>query len=261
MTVSAQKTMHQATGSWALTVRNVTKRFGGNLVNDNVSMRLAPGEVRGLVGPNGAGKTTFLNVISGVYAPDSGTIALGAHDLTGLSLNAISRLGLIRTFQVPKLFGDMTVLENLLLPFQARNGWFKTRDVVRAQDRAAELLELTDLTRLKESPAKNLSGGQQALLQMAAGFMVDGIRCYLLDEAFAGMSVVAKERAYGLIDHFRAGHSVSFLVVTHEMASVRRLCDSVTVMAEGRVIAEGSLDEVISDGQVISAYLGRARAN
>lgn len=167
-----------------LEVKRLTCQFGGLTALDGVTLSVAEGEIRGLIGPNGAGKTTLLNVITGIYSPTSGDIRFCGETLVGLRPHQIALKGLLRTFQVPRLFGNMSILDNLLLPFYA---YARHRRSVRTSDglrRAEDLLAITRLDRLRHTPAKHLSGGQQALLQIARAFMIDGIRLYLLDEPF-----------------------------------------------------------------------------
>jgi len=215
---------------------------------------MKPGEIRGLIGPNGAGKTTFVNLLTGVERPDAGRIRLDGSDLTGLSPHRIAAHGLVRTFQVARVFPTLSVRENLLLAFLAAGSPGGLRD---GQARAAELLAIANLQTLVDEPAGVLSGGQRMLLQACAGFMIPTLRLYVLDEPFAGINPVVKDTLIGLIqrEHERKGYA--FLIVSHEMEIVRRLCPRVTVMIQGRVAAEGSLDEVARLPEVIAAYLGR----
>ena len=231
----------------------LTKRFGGLVATAGVDLAIAPGEMRGLIGPNGAGKTTLVNLIAGLYPPDAGDIRLGGQSLVGLKPYEIARRGLVRSFQVSKLFGNMSLRENLLLPALARSG---SADFAAAADRATRFLELTRLASLADAPAKTLSGGQRALLQVAAGFMAPGLKCYVLDEPFAGINPTIKDAIIELIEQENRG-GTTFIIVSHEMAIVRRLCRRVTVLVEGRVAAEGTLDEVAARGDVLAAYLGR----
>ena len=235
-----------------LETRNLIKRFGGLLATGGVDLAIEPGEIRGLIGPNGAGKTTLVNLMAGLYPPDGGDIRLDGQSLAGLRPHEIARRGLVRSFQVSRLFGNMSLRENLLLPALARPG-----DFTEADERATRFLELTRLAPLAAAPAKTLSGGQRALLQVAAGFMAPGLKCYLLDEPFAGINPTIKDAIIELIEQENRARGITFIIVSHEMAIVRRLCRRVTVLVEGRVAAEGTLDEVAARGDVLAAYLGR----
>jgi ABC-type branched-subunit amino acid transport system ATPase component len=235
--------------------QDLTKRFGGLVAVDGVNFSVEHGEVRGLIGPNGSGKTTLINLISGVYEPTSGKVFFNGKDITSWSPNRIARKGLLRTFQIPRLFGSMTLLENMLIPRFADFSldYLKQRPV--AEKRAQELLEMAGIAHLRDHQAKTLSGGQKALLQMARGFMVEEISVFLLDEPFAGVNIIVKETIMELINKM-AAEGVTFILVSHEMASIRQMCQKVTVLAEGTVITEGTMDEIVAHQQVIDAYLG-----
>ncbi|MBS0222440.1 MAG: ABC transporter ATP-binding protein [Proteobacteria bacterium] len=237
----------------ALETIRLVKRFGGLLAANDVSLAVEHGEIRGLIGPNGAGKTTLVNLVTGVHPPDMGDVKLGGQSLRGCAMHEIARLGLVRSFQVTRLFGNMTVSENLMTSFFAR----RNRATGDGTKQIGNMLELTRLGPLADTQAKKLSGGQRALLQMACGFMVPG-SCYVLDEPFAGINPVIKDAIIDMIVDVNRRHGATFLVVSHEMAIVRRLCRQVTVMMEGRVAAQGTLDEVARLPEVIAGYLGKA---
>jgi branched-chain amino acid transport system ATP-binding protein len=240
-----------------LQAEGVTKRYGGLVANDAVTMTLQPGEVRGLIGPNGAGKTTFVNLLTGFETLDVGRIVLSGSDLTGLPAHQIAARGLVRTFQVARVFANMSVRENLLLPFLAAGSPGGVRE---SQTRARGLLAASTLEHMAEGPAGALSGGQRMLLQACAGFMIPSARLYVLDEPFAGINPVVKDTLIALIERENKSEGRAFLIVSHEMAIVRRLCPRVTVMIQGRVAAEGTLDEVARRPDVVQAYLGSAAA-
>ncbi|HVM79180.1 MAG TPA: ATP-binding cassette domain-containing protein [Stellaceae bacterium] len=236
-----------------LETTDLSKRFGGLLANDAVNLSVAEGEIRGLIGPNGAGKTTLANLITGIYPPSSGEIRMRGQSLLGLAPHEIAAQGLLRTFQVCRIFGNLSVRENLLLPYLTGTG-----DIAEGKRLAEEFLALTTLDRLADEPAKRLSGGQRALLQVAAGFMVPELRCYVLDEPFAGINPVIKDAIVELILTANKSRGVTFVIVSHEMAVMRKLCHKVTVLIEGRVVTEGTLDEVAAKREVVAAYLGKA---
>ena len=240
-----------------LEAKGLTKRYGGLLANDAVDLGIAAGEIRGLIGPNGAGKTTLVNLLTGVERPDAGRIRLGGVDLTGAAPHRIASLGAMRTFQVARLFGNLSVRENLMVAFLAAANSARMRDGLA---RADDLLSRATLAGLADAPAGTLSGGQRMLLQACACFMVPDVRLYVLDEPFAGINPVVKDVLISLIERENAGQSRAFLIVSHEMAIVRRLCPIVTVMVQGRVAAEGPLDEIARKPEVVAAYLGRAAA-
>jgi len=240
-----------------LVTEGLTKRYGGLTANDGVAMRLAAGEIRGLIGPNGAGKTTFVNVVTGIEHPDAGDIRLAETPIAGLEPHEIAALGLVRSFQVARVFGNLTVRENLMVPFFASD---RPRGTADALARADELLKLSTLEPLADDLAKSLSGGQRMLLQACAGFMIPDVLAHVLDEPFAGINPVVKDTLIGLITHENSVHGVAFLIVSHEMEIIRRLCPRVTVMIAGRVAAEGPLEEIARREDVITAYLGRSFA-
>jgi branched-chain amino acid transport system ATP-binding protein len=235
--------------------QQLTKKFGGLVAVNQVDFSVEYGEVRGLIGPNGSGKTTLINLITGVYEPTSGKVFFDGKEITGRSPNQIAQLGMMRTFQIPRLFGNMNLIENMLIPrFSdfSLNFW---RHRKAAVERAIELLDMMGIIHLKDEQAKTLSGGQKALLQMARGFMVDEMKVFLLDEPFAGVNIVVKDTIMNVINRM-ASEGITFLLVSHEMASIRQTCRKVTVLAEGRIITEGTMDEIAAHQDVIDAYLG-----
>ena len=238
-----------------LATEGLIKRYGGLLANDGVAIALDPGEIRGLIGPNGAGKTTFVNLVTGIERPDGGQVMLGAVPITGLGSHQIAAHGLVRSFQVARVFGNLTVHENLMVPYFASA---HTRGTADGVARAAELLKLSSLAPLSDDLAKSLSGGQRMLLQACAGFMIPGVQVHVLDEPFAGINPVVKDTLIELILHENRTHGAAFLIVSHEMAIIRRICPRVTVMIAGRVAAEGPLEEIARREDVITAYLGRS---
>ena len=239
-----------------LETAHLTKRFGGLVATNDVGLAVEKGEIRGLIGPNGAGKTTLVNLITGIHAPDSGTISLAGDGIAGLAPHRIARKGLLRSFQVCRLFGNLSVRDNLLLPYLARGG----ADIAAGTKRADEFLDLTRLAPLAGMTAKGLSGGQRALLQVVCGFMVPDLRCYVLDEPFAGINPVIKDAIIDLILRENETRGTTFLIVSHEMTVMRRLCSKITVMIDGGIAAEGTLDEVASRPDIIAAYLGKTLA-
>jgi branched-chain amino acid transport system ATP-binding protein len=238
----------------ALVTAGLTKRYGGLTANDGVAMTLAAGEIRGLIGPNGAGKTTFVNIITGIERPDSGEVSLDGVAVTGLGPHLIAARGLVRSFQVARVFGNLTVRENLMVPYFASD---RTRGTADGIARVAELLRLSTLEPLADDLAKSLSGGQRMLLQACAGFMIPGVKVHVLDEPFAGINPVVKDTLIELIlQENRNG--ATFLIVSHEMEIIRRICPRVTVMIAGQVAAEGPLEDIARREDVIAAYLGRS---
>jgi len=234
-----------------LATERLIKDFGGLRAVNEVSLQIRKGEIRGLIGPNGSGKTTLVNLITGVYKPTQGAIFLTGERIDGLQPNVISAKGIIRTFQIPRVFWDMTVLENLLIPAFAQG-----EPKHEAVKRARELLEFALLDRLADEPAKNLSGGQTMLLQIARGLMKQSLRFYVLDEPFAGVHPAIKDVIIETILRMNRERGITVLIVSHEMLTIRQLCTCVSVLHEGRLISEGTLEEVAHDPLVIDAYLG-----
>lgn len=238
----------------ALRLDRVVKRFEGNTAVGGFSGSFEEGVVTGLIGPNGSGKTTLINLISRFYDVDEGDIELDGRSLRRVAAHQVAALGVVRTFQMPKSLASMTVTENLLLVGTADHRR-EALDTLRPQ--AAEALELTGLSGLAESPAGELSGGQTMLLQLARTLMHRPIRVLLLDEPFAGVAPAIKEQMITAILRIRDAHRCVVLLVSHEMGTVRRLCERVVVMSAGRLIADGTLDEVVLDRHVVDAYLGK----
>jgi branched-chain amino acid transport system ATP-binding protein len=234
-----------------LKVRNVVKSFGGLKANNNVSMEVRKGEIRGLIGPNGSGKTTLINLITGIYKVTEGSIWYSGKRIDGMYANVIAAMGIMRTFQVARVFRDMTVLQNMLIP-----GFTQGMPKHEAEHRAEELLDFALLTRLKDKPAKSLSGGQNMLLQIVRGFMHKELKLYVMDEPFAGVHQSILDVIIKSIRMMNEKNGVTFLVVSHDMSTVARLCEKVTVLCKGEHIAEGTMEEVANNPEVIDAYLG-----
>jgi branched-chain amino acid transport system ATP-binding protein len=243
-------------GEPVLVMQAVSRSFGGVVAVRDLSAVLGEGEIRGLIGPNGSGKTTLLNLIGGQLAPDAGEIRLGGRRIQGLPPDAIAALGVARTFQLPRVFRHMSVLDNLLVPFCADHRRVPWSDGVRA---ARDALELVGLESLARAEARTLSGGQAMLLQLARCLAQRPIRLCLLDEPFAGVHPAIKDRMVASILEINRHQGVTFLVVSHEMSTLRRLAGRLLVMHNGEGIAEGPLDEIARDGRVIAAYLGGRR--
>ena len=256
--------MRVVDGETLLSVRGVEKRFGGLTALDGVSLGVAGGSITGLIGPNGAGKTTLFDVVSGLLPPDAGEIRLGADRLEGRTAHEIARLGVARTFQIPRPLARLTVLENLLLYGKDQRGeqlrgLVARRAAIAAQEgalrsRALEILALTDLVALRDAPAGTLSGGQKKLLELARVLMADPA-LILLDEPGAGVNPTLMR---SLVSAIRGLHArgMTFLLIEHDMDLITELCDPVIVLAQGRRLAEGPFAEVRRDPRVLEAYLG-----
>ncbi len=246
-----------ASDGWMLETRDLTRRFGGVVAVDGLSLAIGRGEIRGLIGPNGSGKTTTVNLLSGLHRADGGEIYLRGERTERLRPHEIAARGVGRTFQVPKLFGNMTVLENVLVPALAALDHGVARPMAELLERAAQLLELVTLEGSRDALAKELSGGQAMLAQIARAFMLRPLHLLLMDEPFAGVHPTIRGVIIEAVLRMNRQEDVTILVVSHEMAELRRLCSRVSVMHEGKLIAEGSLEAVANDARVLEAYLGR----
>lgn len=247
-----------------LEVGDLVKEFGGLRAVGGVSFTLAAHTITGLIGPNGAGKTTLFNTIAGVHRPSSGSISFLGRRIGGLPPHRIFHAGLVRTFQIPRPFAGMTVLENTMLVPAGQagerfwNNWF-ARSQVRAQERAGrerarEVLDFVGLERLSGEYAKNLSGGQQKLLELARVLMAEP-QLILLDEPGAGVNPTL---LVTIMDKLRELHArgITFLIIEHNMDLIMNLCNPVLVMAQGRLLMEGPPEVVRNDPRVLEAYLG-----
>jgi branched-chain amino acid transport system ATP-binding protein len=228
-----------AADGWLVQTRGLTKRFGGLVAVDELPLAVRPGEVRGLIGADG------------------GEIRLRGERIDRLRPHQITARGVARTFQTPKLFGSMTTFENVLLPALAAQDRGDRRAMSEVRDRARRLLELVTLDDRRHAPARELSGGQSMLLQIARGLMVRPIHLFLMDEPFAGVHPTIKDTIMETILRMNREEEVTFLIVSHEMTTLRRLCPRVSVMHEGKLIAEGSFEEIAGHAAVLEAYLGR----
>jgi ABC-type branched-subunit amino acid transport system ATPase component len=245
-----------STGSLVLETRGMTKRFGGLVAVDGLSLAVPRGQIRGLIGPNGSGKTTTVNVLSGLYRPDGGEIHLCGRRTDRLRPHQITACGVARTFQISKLFGNMTVLENVLLPALAALDRGTRRPLAEIREKGRQLLDFVTLDRMRHAQARELSGGQSMLVQIARALMIHPLHLILMDEPFAGVHPTIRDIIMEAIIRMNRDEGVTFLIVSHEMAELRRLCQQVTVMDDGRWIAEGTLEEVANDPVVLEAYLG-----
>jgi branched-chain amino acid transport system ATP-binding protein len=248
-----------------LEVRGLVKRFGGLTVLNHCSFQVRPGTITGLIGPNGAGKTTLFNVLTGFSKPDSGRVVFNGEDITGLAPHQIFHRRICRTFQIPREFRDMTVLENLMLIAPGQIGerlwypWFRPT-LVRQQEagiraKALEVLSAVRLIGLRQEYARNLSGGQKKLLELARTMMADP-QLLLLDEPGAGVNPTLMDELADYISRLARDRGVTMLLIEHDMDLVMRLCDPVIVLSEGRPLVEGAFEAVAKDPRVLAAYLG-----
>ena len=251
-------------------VQDLHRHFGGFRAVDGSSLTIAEGSITGLIGPNGAGKTTLFNVIAGVLKPTSGRVFMRGEDITGLPPHELFRKGLLRTFQIAHEFGTMSVRENLMMVPSGQSGetlwkaWFQRATIETEEEtllkKADEVLEFLTIDHLKDEKAGNLSGGQKKLLELGRTMMVDA-RIVFLDEVGAGVNRTLLNTIGDAILRLNAERGYTFCVIEHDMDFIGRLCDPVICMAEGHVLAEGTIAEIKANEQVIEAYLGTGLKN
>lgn len=252
-----------------LAVEDLTKSFGGLRAVDRCSLEVREGTITGLIGPNGAGKTTLFNLLTGFHRPDGGRVRFRGDDITGLPAHKVFRRGICRTFQIPREFKDLSVLENLMVvaPDQAGERlwvpWLQPgrvrRDETRLRERAMVVLEQVGLARLAGEPAWTLSGGQKKLLELARTLMAEPA-LLMLDEPGAGVNPTLMQELTRYIQWLAAERGVTILLIEHDMDLVMAICNPVIVLSEGRPLAEGPPDIIRKDPRVLSAYLGARHA-
>lgn len=248
-----------------LAVDGISLSFGGLKAVSDFSLRLQPGALHGLIGPNGAGKTTVFNLLTGVYRPMVGTITLNGRRVDGLRPHRIAAAGLARTFQNIRLFAELSVLDNLLVAshLRLRHGLLEAalrlprfrREEHEQTHRALTLLELLDLAHLAHAQARSLPYGLQRRLEIARA-LATSPRLLLLDEPAAGMNSQEKIELAGLIRSLRTRFDLTILLIEHDMALVMDCCERITVLDYGKIIAEGTPNEIQTNPDVLEAYLG-----
>ncbi|MGH2535461.1 MAG: ABC transporter ATP-binding protein [Thermomicrobiales bacterium] len=230
-----------------LEVEDMSVRFGGVQALNGASLAVIPGRITGVIGPNGSGKSTLFNAVTGVARADSGSVRFKGEEIAGLPPHRINQLGIGRTFQLTRLFGQMTAFENLIVVARG--------DQKAARERAEELLEVVSLTHVRDEYGSNLSYGQQKLLEFVRLMMTDP-ELIMLDEPFAGVNPVMERRLLEQMEGWlAAGKTV--VVTDHEMKIMMEICEEIFVLDHGEVIAHGTPDEVRADERVMEAYFGR----
>ena len=253
-----------------IVVEDVHKHFGGFRAVDGATLTIETGSITGLIGPNGAGKTTLFNVIAGVLPPTSGRVMMDGEDITGLQPHVLFQKGLLRTFQIAHEFHSMTCRENLMMVPEGQSGeslwntWFGRKRIADEERalaaRADEVLEFLTIEHLADHPAGQVSGGQKKLLELGRTMMVDA-KIVFLDEVGAGVNRTLLNTIGDAILRLNKDRGYTFCMIEHDMDFIGRLCDPVIVMAEGHVLAEGTIDQIKANEQVIEAYLGTGLKN
>jgi branched-chain amino acid transport system ATP-binding protein len=252
------------------TRENLHRHFGGFKAVDGASLKIETGSITGLIGPNGAGKTTLFNVIAGRLPPTSGKVTMQGEDITGLPPHELFAKGVLRTFQIAHEFSSMTVRENLMMVPANQSGeslfnaCFRRSAVAaeekRLRDKADEVLEFLTISHLADQKAANISGGQKKLLELGRTMMVDA-KIVFLDEVGAGVNRTLLNTIGDAIVRLNKERGYTFCVIEHDMDFIGRICGPVICMAEGKVLAQGTVTEVKNDERVIEAYLGTGLKN
>lgn len=253
-----------------IVVEDLHKHFGGFHAVDGASLAFGEGAITGLIGPNGAGKTTLFNVIAGVHKPTSGRVTMNGEDITGLPPHDLFHKGVLRTFQIAHEFHSMSCRENLMMVPGGQSGerlwntWFGRKRIAEEERalkaKADEVLEFLTIEHLADQKAGQVSGGQKKLLELGRTMMVDA-RIVFLDEVGAGVNRTLLNVIGDAIIRLNKERGYTFVVIEHDMDFIARLCDPVICMAEGHVLATGTLDEIKANEQVIEAYLGTGLKN
>jgi len=247
-----------------ITLQNVTKTFGNLRAVDGFSAEVEKGTITILIGPNGSGKTTLINVISGLYKPDSGKVIYQQKDISGLPPHKVYKLGLARTFQIPNLFWKLTVLENVMVARQNHPGESFARFALKrlwldAEKETAEksfgVLQTVGLYDVWDKPAESLSGGQMKLLEIARALM-SGAQMVLLDEPISGVNPTLAHDIFGKLVKLKKDLGITFFIIEHRLDIALGYVDSIVAMAYGKLIANGKPEVVMTNARLIEAYLG-----
>ncbi|MBV8427786.1 MAG: ABC transporter ATP-binding protein [Hyphomicrobiales bacterium] len=241
----------------------LTKQFKGFVAVSNVDLKIAEGSIHGLIGPNGAGKTTCFNLLTKFLEPSGGRIFHRGEDITGLKPAAIARRGVVRSFQISAVFPHLTVRDNLRAALQRQNGlahqfWLSDRSLAVLDERARELIADVNLSEFQDTPAGELAYGRKRALEIATTLALDP-EVLLLDEPMAGIGREELPRIIDLVRQVAKGRTV--VMVEHNLSVVANLCDRVTVLQRGEILAEGSYAEVSADERVRTAYMGSEHAH
>ncbi|MFZ5733971.1 MAG: ABC transporter ATP-binding protein [Pseudomonadota bacterium] len=236
-------------GDPIITCEKVTRRFGGLVANDQIDMIVKRGEILGLIGPNGAGKSTLFNLIAGAFPPSSGTIRFDGRDITGLPAAQLCALGIARTYQVPRSFDSMSVIENVTV-----GAFVRYPRILQAREKAMAVLDYVGLARMADAAGSELTPPQKRRLEVARALATEP-KLLLLDEVLTGLTPAEAQAGVELIRKVR-GTGITIVMVEHVMEVVMPLVDRAVVLHLGKVLAEGAPSAVVRDEKVISAYLG-----
>jgi len=243
-----------------LETKALTKKFGGLTAVDHVDLSLETGELRCILGPNGCGKSTFFNLITGTFPPTSGQVIFERNDITGRPAHIIGRLGIGRKFQVPGIFGELSVYDNIRVPFfrdQRRSLFFRPRRASGIDTKIMTLLEKINLADKADIPAIHLAHGEKQWLEIGM-VLARRPRLMLLDEPTAGMTVVETHKTARLIRDIAREANITILVIEHDIGFVREIASRITVLYKGAVFKEGSYEKIQADESVRRIYLGRS---
>jgi len=235
-----------------LEITGLSKSFRGLQALKNVTISVDEGEILGIIGSNGAGKTTLFNCITGAFAPDTGTVKLGGEDITGKKMHTLAQRGLVRTFQLMRPFGTLSTIDNVTIAVQSRG----VRPESKARDEATMILARTGLDGWADATSGSLPTAVQKRLELARALAMNP-HVLLLDEVLAGLVPSEREPVLELLESLRKNDGVTMVFIEHIMAAVRRLSDRVVMMDQGAVLAQGDVDEVLANPDVVAAYLGK----
>ena len=247
-----------------LSISGITKHFGGLTVLDGIDMDIEEGKLYQLIGPNGSGKTTLINVISGLLKPDDGEIIFDGTNITQKGLFDTYKTGLVRTWQIPQPFNSLTTMENFMISSSGNVGesflfaplkskW--ENDEKKISGKAMEIMDMVSLVEQKDIPSQNLSGGQQKLLELGRA-MMSGASMILMDEPIAGVNPTLAHEIFKKISSLCKKQKITFLIVEHRLDIALQYADYVFAMNRGKIIAQGSSDDVIKHPKVVESYLG-----
>lgn len=240
-----------------LEAKSIVKSFGGLTVLHGLSLTVQPGTINCIIGPNGCGKTTLFNILTGNLAPDEGQVILKGTDITGMPAYQVARRGISRKFQIPGVYPELSVVENLMIPLAGKAGQAGVLSTLfaRPTERLGELLALCGLTEKATQKVETLAHGEKQWLEIAMLLAYDG-DLIMLDEPTAGMSVPETQKTAALVRRLQTDYKKTVLVIEHDMSFVRALDCRLIVMLRGRVVREGTLDDIQNDPEVVAAYLG-----